>query len=57
MNSKGQMPITETIAIVLAIIVFSAALIIAVLFKGAGATIAKDMTSVFSFSWLYGKGI
>ncbi len=51
------MPITEIIAIVLAIIVFSAALIIAVLFKGAGATIAKDMTSVFSFSWLYGKGI
>jgi hypothetical protein len=57
MNSKGQMPTTEIIAIILAIIVLSAGIVIAILFKGAGATISKDMTNVFSFSWLYGKGI
>ncbi|MCL4362814.1 MAG: hypothetical protein OH338_01990 [Candidatus Parvarchaeota archaeon] len=57
MNSKGQMPITEIIAIILAIIVLFAGIIIGLIFTGAGSTIAKDMTSVFSFSWLYGKGI
>ncbi|MCL4397220.1 hypothetical protein M1494_02640 [Candidatus Parvarchaeota archaeon] len=57
MNSKGQMPITEIIAIILAIIVLFAGIVIALIFTGAGSTIAKDMTSVFSFSWLYGKGI
>ena len=57
MNNKGQMPITEIIAIILAIIVLFAGIIIGLIFTGAGSTMAKDMTSVFSFSWLYGKGI
>lgn len=57
MNSKGQMPITEIIAIILAIIVLFAGIIIGLIFTGAGSTIASDITKVFSFSWLYGKGI
>jgi hypothetical protein len=57
MNNKGQMPITEIIAIVLAILVLFAGLVIALIFTNAGSTIAKDITAAFSFSWLYGKGI
>ncbi len=51
------MPITEIIAIVLAILVLFAGLVIALIFTNAGSTIAKDITAAFSFSWLYGKGI
>jgi hypothetical protein len=57
MNNKGQMPITEIIAIILAILVLFAGIVIAIIFTGASATIGKDITNVFSFNWLYGKGI
>ena len=51
------MPITEIIVIVLALIVFFAGIVIAIIFSGAASTIGKDLTNVFSFNWLYGKGI
>ncbi len=57
MDKKGQMPITEIIAIVLSIIALFAGIVIALILTGAGSIIAKDLTNVFSFSWLYGKGI
>ncbi|EFD92929.1 MAG: hypothetical protein BJBARM5_0302 [Candidatus Parvarchaeum acidophilus ARMAN-5] len=57
MNKKGQMPITEIIAIILAIIVLFAGIVIALIFSGAATTIGKDITNVFSFSWLFGKGL
>ena len=57
MDSKGQLLTTEIIAIILTVIVLFAGLVIALIFSGAASTIGKDITSVFSFSWLYGKGI
>ena len=57
MNSKGQMPTTEIVAIILAMIALFAGIIISLIFTGAGSTIASDITKVFSFSWLYGNGI
>lgn len=57
MDSKGQMPITEIIAIILAIIVLFAGIVIALIFSGSASTIGKDLTNVFSFSWLFGKGL
>ncbi len=57
MDKKGQMPITEIIAIILGIIVLFAGMVIAMIFSGGASTIGKDIISVFSFSWLYGKGI
>lgn len=57
MDKKGQMPITQIIAIILALIVLFAGIVIALIFSGDASAIARDIVSVFSFSWLYGGGL
>jgi len=56
MDKRGQMPVTEVIAIVLAIIVFAVAVVIAVYFRSYSSSFMKDIWNVISFSWLFGNG-
>ncbi|MDP8012690.1 MAG: hypothetical protein RAK22_01135 [Nanoarchaeota archaeon] len=56
MQNKGQMPVTEVIAIVIAIIVLALGVVLAIYFRGYIFSFTKDVQSVLSFSWLFGHG-
>ncbi|MCW1291531.1 MAG: hypothetical protein QXL76_00155 [Candidatus Rehaiarchaeum fermentans] len=51
---KGD-AISETTAIILAIIVFVAAIIIVILAKTYSPYILSDLINALSFNWLFGK--
>ena len=56
MQKKGQMPVTEVIAIVIAIIVLALGVVLAIYFRGYIFSFIKGIQSVLSFSWLFGHG-
>ncbi len=55
-NKKGEMPITEIIAIVIAIIVLLVGVVIALYFSSGGASLGNSIFKALSFSWLFGNG-
>lgn len=55
-NKKGEMPITEIIAIVIAIIVLLIGVVIALYFQSGGITLGNAIFKAISFSWLFGNG-
>jgi hypothetical protein len=57
LNKKGEMPITEIVAIVIALILAGIGVVIAATFLlGGGTSIANDILKAISFSWLFGNG-
>ncbi len=54
-NKRGEMPITEIIAIILAIVVLVVGIIIAVYFQSGGGSIGNAIYRLISFSWLFGN--
>ena len=55
-NKKGQAPINEIIAIVIAIIVLLIGVVIALYFQSGGSTLGNAIFKAISFSWLFGNG-
>ena len=56
-NKKGQMPITEIVAIVISLVLLGiGAFIAATYLLGGGSSIANDILKAISFSWLFGNG-
>ncbi len=56
MNKKGELPLTEIIAIIIAIIILVAIILILIVFSGGGFSVSQELWSVVSFSWLFGNG-
>ncbi len=54
---RGQMPVTEIIAIILAIIVLLVGIAIALYLSHGGNSISTAIVQLFSFRWLYGGGL
>jgi hypothetical protein len=55
-NKKGEMPITEIVAIIIAIIMVLVGVAIALYFSNGGSSIGADIFRAISFSWLFGNG-
>lgn len=55
-NRKGEMPITEIIAIVIAIIILLVGVVIALYFQSGGGNLGDAIFKAISFSWLFGNG-
>lgn len=56
-SKKGEMPITEIIAIVIAIIMLLVGVVIALYFQGGGANLGNEIWKALSFSWLFQGGL
>ncbi|MCL5009458.1 MAG: hypothetical protein M1433_00525 [Candidatus Parvarchaeota archaeon] len=56
-NKKGEMPVTEIVAIVIALVVLAIGIVIAAIYLlGGGTSIGNDILKAVSFSWLFGNG-
>ena len=55
-NRKGEMPITEIIAIVIAIVVLVVGVVIALYLEHNGFNLGAEISKTLSFSWLFGNG-
>ncbi|MCW1301764.1 MAG: hypothetical protein OH316_01350 [Candidatus Parvarchaeota archaeon] len=54
MSRKGQVPVTEVIAVVIAIVILAVIVVLLVHFGGSSSTLMNDFWNAISFSWLFG---
>lgn len=55
MNRKAQMPISEVIALIIAVIILFVGIVLAVYFTKSGSSLSADIVNALSFNWLFGK--
>lgn len=49
------MPISEIIALVIAVIILLVGIVLAVYFSKGGGSLSADIVNALSFNWLFGK--
>ena len=53
-DKKGQVPVTEVIAVIIAVVVAVTIIILLVYFGHSSSTLMSDFWNAISFSWLFG---
>ncbi|MGC8516656.1 MAG: hypothetical protein ACP5MT_02060 [Candidatus Acidifodinimicrobium sp.] len=53
-DEKGQVPVTEVIAVVIAVVVLLTIVVLLVYFGHSSSTLMSDFWNAISFSWLFG---
>lgn len=54
MDRRGQVPVTEVIAVVIAVVILGTIVVLLVHFGGSSSTLMGDFWNAISFSWLFG---
>ncbi|MBE5728428.1 hypothetical protein IHE51_01040 [Candidatus Parvarchaeota archaeon] len=53
-DKKGQVPVTEVIAVIIAVVAAVTIIILLVYFGHSSSTLMSDFWNAISFSWLFG---